>query len=43
MRVERDVPTIQPSQSPALSPSAAGQVHVPGPVDRVHFLDEQRR
>ena len=38
-----DVPTTRPSRSPALTPSAPGPVHVPGPVDRVHFLDEQRR
>ena len=34
-----DFPTTHLSQSPALTPSAT----VPGPVDRVHFLDEQRR
>jgi len=35
--------TSRPSRGPALTPSATGAVHVPGPVDRVHFLDEQRR
>ena len=37
-----DVPTTQPSPSPAFSPSP-GPVRVPGPADRVHFLDEQQR
>ena len=43
MLVARDIPTTQPSQSPALTAPAPGAVRVPGPVDRVHFLDEQRR
>ena len=38
-----DVPTTQPSRSPSLTPPAQGTAQVPGPVDRVHFLDEQRR
>ena len=38
-----DVPTTHPSRSPELTRSSPGPVHVPGPVDRVHFLDEQRR
>ena len=38
-----DVPTTHPSRSPELTRSGPGPVHVPGPVDRVHFLDEQRR
>jgi Zn-dependent protease with chaperone function len=41
--VARDLPTTSPPRNPALSPSAPGAVQVPGPVDRVHFLDEQRR
>jgi Zn-dependent protease with chaperone function len=38
-----DVPTTRPSRSSALNPSAKASAHVPGPVDRVHFLDEQQR
>lgn len=38
-----DIPINHPSRSPALTASAPGPVRVPGPVDRVHFLDEQRR
>ncbi|HEX6049012.1 MAG TPA: M48 family metalloprotease [Gemmatimonadaceae bacterium] len=38
-----DVPTVRPAQSPPLTQAAPGSMHVPGPVDRVHFLDEQRR
>src|SRR5688500_8748248 len=41
MLVPPDVPTADLSQSPALTRSTPGAV--PGPVDRVHFLDEQRR
>ena len=36
-------PTTQPLRSPSLTPPAQGATQVPGPVDRVHFLDEQRR
>lgn len=39
----RDVPATDRLDSPALTQPAPGPVHVPGPVDRVHFLDEQRR
>jgi Zn-dependent protease with chaperone function len=41
--VTPDRPTTQPSRSPSLTPPAQGAAQVPGPVDRVHFLDEQRR
>ena len=37
------MPTADPSRSPAPTASAPSPVHVPGPVDRIHFLDEQRR
>ena len=41
--VTPDVPATHASQGPALTASAPGPVHVPGPVDRVHFIDEQQR
>ena len=37
------MPTADPSRSPAPTASAPSPVNVPGPVDRIHFLDEQRR
>ena len=43
MLVTPDVPTTEPSRSPPLTPPAPGAARVPGPVDRVHFLDEQQR
>ena len=43
MRVTTDDRTSQASLSPSFGASTPGAVHVPGPVDRVHFLDEQRR
>ena len=41
MRVHPSDRTTQPPLPPALDASAPARV--PGPVDRVHFLDEQRR
>ena len=38
-----DAPATPPARTPSLTPSAQGATQVPGPVDRVHFLDEQRR
>lgn len=38
-----DVPTTRPAHGTPLTQGASVSPLVPGPVDRVHFLDEQRR